>query len=212
MNLPSERQITERMKRESEYWDSIARFVVPDGQIKANIHKMEQIAPRVMRAGSHIGQEVLEIGIGACIIAAVMNVLILGKWKYTGTDMSPIFVKHAIDAFHFNVKQTDVTLLPGEDAQYTRIWCFDSLEHVHPEDRERGYKEIARVTAQKGLLLINMPLSEDQFHDVEFDHPFGMHDFEMILQAGFKLKSYEAYLAYYPELTRPSAFVVFERK
>jgi SAM-dependent methyltransferase len=207
-----ERPVTERMKREPQYWDSVARYVTPKGSIKANIHKMEQIAPRVMRAGSHIGQRVLEVGIGCGIIAAVMNVLILGKWKYTGTDMSPIFVQRAIEGFHFDIKQTDVTCLPGEAAEYTRVWCFDSLEHVHPEDREKGYQEIARVLAQKGLLLINMPLSEDQFHDPEFDHPFGMPDFDQIVKAGFKLRSYEAYLAFYPELTRPSAFVVFERK
>jgi hypothetical protein len=136
----------------------------------------------------------------------------LGKWKYRGTDMSPIFVKNAVESFGFDVVRTDVTCLPGADGEYTRILCFDSLEHVHPEDREAGYAELARVAAKGCLLMINMPLSEDQFHDVMFDHPFGAPDFAMLKKRrAWKMKTYEAYEAPVPTKARPSAFVVFER-
>jgi hypothetical protein len=147
---------------------------------------MEQILWRVLRAGSMIDQRVLEVGIGIGLVASTINVILLGKWKYRGTDMSPIFVKNATESFGFDVVRTDVTCLPGADGEFTRILCFDSLEHVHPEDREAGYAELARVAAKGCLLMINMPLSEDQFHDVMFDHPFGAPDFAMLKKAGLR--------------------------
>lgn len=209
MNAPDDKML--RKERESAYWDDIANQTFEGDQFRANIWKMEQIATRVIKIG-HINADVLEVGIGMGLIAGMMNMLLLGKWRYRATDMSPVFVAKAKKNFRLDVVRTDVTCLPGEDAKYTRVWCFDSLEHVHPDDRAAGYAEIARVLAQKGLLLINMPLSEDQFHDPEFDHPFGFLDFEMIKAAGFRLQSYEAYKALNPEKARPSAFVVFERK
>lgn len=206
-------EITDRKERESAYWEWIAAtHVYPDGKLRANIHKTEQILWRVLRAGTMIDQKVLEVGVGVGLVAAAINVIILGKWKYEATDMSPLFVQNIVDRYHLKATRTDVTCLPGEDAEYDRVFCFDSLEHVHPEDRERGYAEIARVLRQKGLLIINMPLSEDQFHDVEFDHPFGAPDFAMLKKAGFFMLSYEAYKVPLPEKARPSAFVVFERK
>jgi SAM-dependent methyltransferase len=208
MNAPAE---LPRKERESDYWDWVAEQVFTGGQIRANIHKMEQILWRVLRAGSMIDQRVLEVGLGLGLVASTINVVLLGKWKYRATDMSPIFVKNAVDNFGFDVVRTDVTCLPGNDGEYTRVLCFDSLEHVHPEDRQAGYAELARVTAKGGLLLINMPLSEDQFHDIQFDHPFGAPDFAMLKAAGFAMKTYEAYMAPVPTKARPSAFVVFER-
>jgi SAM-dependent methyltransferase len=208
MNAPAE---LPRKERESDYWDWVAEQVFTGGQIRANIHKMEQILWRVLRAGSMIDQRVLEVGLGLGLVASTINVVLLGKWKYRATDMSPIFVKNAVDNFGFDVVRTDVTCLPGADGEYTRVLCFDSLEHVHPEDRQAGYAELARVTAKGGLLLINMPLSEDQFHDIQFDHPFGAPDFAMLKAAGFAMKTYEAYMAPVPTKARPSAFVVFER-
>jgi ubiquinone/menaquinone biosynthesis C-methylase UbiE len=200
-----------RKERESNYWDWVAEQVFEGGQVRANIHKMEQILWRVLRAGSMIDQRVLEVGLGLGLVASTVNIILIGKWKYRGTDMSPIFVDNAVKNFAFDVVRTDVTCLPGEDSEYTRLWCFDSLEHVHPEDREAGYAELARVAAKGCLLMINMPLSEDQFHDVMFDHPFGAPDFAMLKKAGFAMKTYEAYMAPVPTKARPSAFVVFER-
>jgi SAM-dependent methyltransferase len=207
VNAPDTRS---RKERESDYWQGIADGVFKDGNLAANIHKAEQTVSRILAKVSMIHQNVLEIGVGGALVAGVLNMLVLGNWRYTGTDMAPKFVERAKSNFHLKVVQTDVTALPGEDGQYTRVICLDSLEHVHPDDRERGYAEIARVTKQGGVLLINMPLWEG-FHDQEFDHPFGPQDFTMLKKAGFDLISYEAYMVPTPEKARPSAFVVLER-
>jgi hypothetical protein len=96
---------------------------------------------------------------------------------------------------------------------FTRVMALDTLEHVNPADRDGGYKEIARVTASGGLLLINMPLDEAQHshHDSEFDHPFALADLDRIEQQGFQLKSYQRYYTTGGQ-PRPIAFVVMERR
>lgn len=200
-----------RKERESDYWQGVAKSVFENGHIKANIHKVEQVVARILDKVTMIDQDVLEVGIGCGLVAGVINMFTLGNWRYIGTDMAPSFVEHAEKHFHLKAVQADVTSLPGADGQYTRVLCLDSLEHVHPEDRERGYAEIARVTKKNGILLINMPLWEG-FHDREFDHPFGPKDFSMLKDAGFELISYEAYMV--PAgagKARPSGFVVMER-
>lgn len=200
-----------RKEREAEYWQGVAGQIFKDEQFSANIHKVEQTVGRILKSVSMIGQDVLEIGIGCGLVAGTIHMLILGHWRYIGTDTAPMFVERAHKTFHLPTVQAEVTSLPGKDGQYTRVLCLDSLEHVHPDDREKGYAEIARVTKQRGILLINMPLWEG-YHDREFDHPFGPKDFDMLKTAGFELISYDAYMV--PAgagKARPSAFVVLER-
>lgn len=207
MNAP---ETFTRSERESAYWQDVASVIFADGQFKANIYKVEQVVARILRHTSLIKQNVLEVGIGCGLVAGTLNMMTLGHWKYTGTDMAPMFVERAKEQFRLNVVQTDVTHLPGEDGSYTVILCLDSLEHVHPDDREKGYAELARVAAFGCILLINMPLWEG-YHSLEFDHPFGPKDFAMLKVAGFELKNYEAYQVPNNGKARPSGFVVMER-
>lgn len=201
-----------RREREIAYWDDVAAQVFDaDGLIKANIHKAEQIVARILENVSMISQDVLEVGVGAGLVAGVLNMLTLGNWKYIGTDLSPEFAKRVRETYHINAVHADVTKLPGEDGQYTRIICLDSLEHVHPDDREAGYAELARVAKTGCVLIINMPLWEG-FHDKDFDHPFGPDDFARLKKAGFELVKYEAYsVPAGPNKARPSGFVLLEK-
>lgn len=204
-----------RREREAEYWDRVAKDGrVHEGMVIDNIYKRQVIVGRLMLACEWSDQKVLEIGVGMGQAAATMRVVLLGRWKYTGTELSEEFLRAARDAYGLNMVRTDATNLPGNDGEYTRVMCLDSLEHVHPEDREDGYKEIARVTAKGGLLLINMPLAEDQFHEEEFDHPFGLDDLHRIEKQGFRMKSFERYSPRKGNPgteIRPSGFVVMER-
>lgn len=207
MNAPD---LSTRHERESNYWQGVADVVFSESRINANIHKVEQVIARILDKVSMIDQDVLEVGVGCGLVAGAINIITLGNWRYIGTDMAPLFVENMKNHFHMKAVVADVTSLPGEDGQYTRVLCLDSLEHVHPDDREKGYAEIARVTKRGGVLLINMPLWEC-YHDKEFDHPFGPKDFDMLKTAGFELISYEAYRVPAMNKARPSGFVVMER-
>jgi ubiquinone/menaquinone biosynthesis C-methylase UbiE len=205
-----------RRERESSYWNSIAEGIGMDrGRTADNIYKRQLIVGKLLLACDWANQRVLEIGVGAGQAAMTINVMMLGRWKFTGTELSELFFLNARDNCRLNMVRTDVTNLPGNDGEYTRVMCLDSLEHVHPEDRDAGYKEIARVTAKGGFLLINMPLSRDQFHDIEFDHPFGMNDLHKIEQCGFRMISFDRYVPRGSNTgtePRPSGFVVMERE
>lgn len=203
-----------RRERESEYWEAVAKTVLGDdfSKISDNVHKRGQVVGKLLCSASWIGQEVLEIGVGASMTAGAIRQAIMGEWNYIGTDMSPHFVKHAQD-IGFEAVRTDIKSLPGKDGQFTRVMALDTLEHVNPEDRIEGYAEVARVTAKGGLLLINMPLEEEihSQHEKEFDHKFGLNNLHEIEESGFQLKSYDRYYST-NTVPKPMAFVVMERK
>lgn len=176
---------------EVEYWDELAKNrIYKDGGIVDNPVKRVPMA-RAMMGYSWAGAKVLEIGIGAGLTAAALRFLTAGTMTYLGTDLSPAFCENAA-RFGLKAVQADVTKLPGEDGEYTRVMALDSLEHVRPEDREAGYKEIVRVMAPGGVLFINIPLNESM-HDNEFDHGFGLVDLLKLEQAGLKLESYNTF-------------------
>lgn len=210
MNAPDRAVHLSRRERESEYWDKVAEHVFSGKGVSANIHKVEQVVGRILRWASMIDQDVLEVGTGCGLTAAVLNMACLGRWRYTGTDTSQVFIDGLKKTFPLKVVKADITSLPGEDGQYSRILCLDSLEHVHPDDRPQGYAELARVAADHAVLLINMPLWQG-FHEPEFDHPFGPADFAMLEAAGFELRHFDAYAVPNPGKARPSGFVVMER-
>jgi len=207
-------ETSSRHEREAAYWDTVAEENAPqDGSLRDNPWKRHRITGRLLKNASWVNQTVLEIGIGAGLAATAMQLCIGNCWNYLGTDVSPKFVRHA-KTFGLNAVCADVRQLPGVDGAYTRVIALDSLEHVHPDDRAQGYAEIARVTAQRGLLLINMPLLEEVFsgHDSQFDHRFGLDDLHLIERSGFLLQSYELYTTFDCEPERPYAFVVMTRQ
>lgn len=187
--------------------------MVSDAGWSDNTWKRHRLVGRLLSRFSWVKQRVLEIGIGSNITAIAMHVALLGEWYWTGTDMSPEFARQANERDGLRAVVADVTDLPGDDGEYSRVLALDSLEHVHPDDREQGYAEIARVTAQGGFLVINMPLQEDLFsqHVQEFDHRMDLNDLDRLEKAGFFLQSYEVYTTLDCPEPRPYAFVVMER-
>lgn len=182
-------------RAEVDYWDKMAKErIFTDGGILDNPIKRVPMV-RAMLAYPWAGTKVLEIGIGAGLTAGALKFLTAGTMKYLGTDLSPAFVANA-PRFGLKAVQADVTKLPGENGEYDRVIALDSLEHVRPEDREAGYAEISRVMAPRGLLFINIPLSESHHVD-EFDHGFGLDDLVRIADAGLSLEKYDTYETIY---------------
>lgn len=197
---------------EVDYWETMAtQRIFRGGGIMDNPIKRVPMLKHML-GYSWAGHKVLEIGIGAGLTAAALYFLTAGTMKYLGTDLSKAFCENAA-RFGLNAVQADVTKLPGEDGTYTRVIALDSLEHVRPEDREAGYREISRVMAPTGRLFINIPLSESNHVD-EFDHGFGLVDLLGLETAGLKLESYNYYKTAHPTdetKTREYAMAVMKK-
>ena len=194
-------------RAEIEYWDHMAKEkVFANGLLADNIFKRPPIL-RSLLAYSWAREKVLEIGIGTATTAGALRILNLGLWDYTGTDLSETFCEQA-RKFGLHTVQADVLNLPGEG--YSRVIALDSLEHVRPEDREKGYSEIVRVMKERGVLFINIPLSESA-HDGEFDHGFDLSDLHRLEKAGLSLENYDTYEVFFQHIPRKYAMAVMHK-
>lgn len=159
-------------------------------ELHDNVWKRCAIVSRIL-AHRPIGARVLEIGIGQGLGAAVVNLVTLGHMSYVGTDISIKACEFANRRWKIKTVQTDILNLP--EGPFDMIWAFDTLEHVRPEDRLSGYKEMSRVLAKHGLILLNVPLDESH-HEEEFD--WGMKPqevFDIAEATGCVVTKYEPY-------------------
>ena len=176
-------------ERESAYWDTVAEQIMDGGVLHDNWRKRELINGFLSRE-SWREQNVLEIGVGAGVSAGVLSIAAGGGMKYVGTEMSDKFVNVAKQYFRLNVVKADILSLP--EGPFTRIIALDSLEHVLPEDRPKGFKAIVDRLSDGGLLLINTPCHRSSHKD-EFDHGFDLRDLAMFEELGLRLRKYEMY-------------------
>ena len=177
---------------ESRYWDHVATVVKGRGVngITDNIWKRCEIVSRIL-AHRPVNARVLEIGAGQGLSPAVVNLVTLGNFHYTGTDVSAEFCAFVARRWRLDVVQTDILKLP--DGPFDMIWAFDSLEHVRPEERQAGYAEMSRVLGPRGMILLNVPLDESG-HVEEFD--WGMKErevFDIAEATGTVVYKYETY-------------------
>ena len=192
---------------EPEYWDGIAEKMAPkEGAIYDNWLKRRILGQFLLKC-EWSGSKVLEIGVGCGATAALLGLACGKQWEYTGTDVSAKFANIA-SRFALNVIQTDVLNLP--EGEFDRIIALDSLEHVHPDDRVRGYCEIAKRLSKGGLLFINMP-HDRSLHDLQFDHGIGLKDIMMLEGEGLMLTKYDHYEIQYQNYRRGYDFVVMTK-
>lgn len=154
---------------EAKYWDEQAGTRIPT--LKDNIWKRQEIVKRLLES-EFSGHNVLEIGVGLPVVAFVLRSILSSNLRYYGTDVSEKFVGFAMKN-GFEVFHTDILHLPGEN--HTRIIALDSLEHINPESREKGWIELNRVMAKKTKIFINISTDEST-HDESFDHEFGINE------------------------------------
>lgn len=175
--------------RESAYWD--AEAANRSGLLQDNVWKRCEIVSRILRSRP-VHARILEIGVGQGTAAAVTNLVTLGLIDYTGTDVSEAFCKFVHDNWRLNTVHTDVRALP--DGPFEMVWCFDSLEHVRPEEREAGNAEIARVLDEHAVIMINAPWGNESLHDDEFDWPYDESDIIALQRAtGTTIARWEHY-------------------
>jgi SAM-dependent methyltransferase len=161
-------------KEESVYWDE--HFINKGskiGQVHDNLLKRCEIVRRVLRQ-QPIGVRVLEIGCGQGLVAAAVNLVTMGNISYIGTDVSEVACHFVKKRWKLEAKHADILNLPH--GPFNMVWAFDTLEHVHPNDRMDGYQQICQVLApENAMICLNVPLNESQ-HNPQFDHPFGEQD------------------------------------
>lgn len=177
---------------ESKYWDHVAVDVKMRGPggLSDNIRKRCIIVSQIL-AHCPVDARVLEIGMGQALGAATVNLVTLGNFRYIGTDVSEEFCKWVFRRWKLSVAHTDILKLP--DGPFDMVWAFDSLEHVRPEDRESGYREINRVMAERGVILLNIPCDKSE-HEEEFDWGYGREDAEALARVvGGRISVWEPY-------------------
>lgn len=180
---------------EMNYWDDVAIRVKGRniGGMTDNIWKRCAIVSRIL-AHRPAHARVLEIGVGQGLAAAVTNMVCLGNMKYIGTDVSPAFCEFVEKRWKLQTVNTDVRKLP--DGPFDMVWAFDALEHVRPEDRDEGYREINRVLDDHGVILLNVPRDESGHNDA-FD--FGQDDADIINLARITHTQVHKWEPYYVE-------------
>jgi len=196
---------------ESAYWDRCCEKKNPSGAIVENFEKQAAIASRLLRE-TWIGQTALEIGVGNGIAQAAVRILYGALMDYAATDVSKAFCDHAKRRFGIRVYHTDICHLPDSPDGFSRVLALDTFEHVHPDDREAGWAELARVMAPQCRLFINISLDASA-HDEEFDHPFGLRDLADIGEAcRMRMDTFEKYKITLKNVgEREYAWVVLER-
>jgi 2-polyprenyl-3-methyl-5-hydroxy-6-metoxy-1,4-benzoquinol methylase len=196
---------------ESLYWDEQAEKRTVKA-ISDNIWKRAAIAHRLY-AFDWFERRILEIGVGFGSIAATLRLIYLDHINYIGTDVSPIFCKKSREFFNLDVVNTDVTNLPETEGGFNRVIALDTLEHVHPDDRNAGYQCINKVMAEDATMFINMPFTETQ-HDLDFDHPLMLSDINRLCDlANLEMVTFERYTVYIPNRDehRPYGWIVLKR-
>ena len=195
---------------ESAYWESMCQKTRPNGGYRDNIWKRQVIVRKLLELDL-IGKTILEIGIGMGVSFAAINLAILGKFKYIGTDLSEGYCSFVKDHWNMDVRQTDVTCLPARDNSIDIVVALDSLEHIHPDDREAGNKEINRVLSHPGQLVIHLGL-EPSFHDNRFDHPYGSKEvLELLDTCGMRMVRHDVYTVDVGGKDRDHLWVIGER-
>lgn len=177
---------------ECDYWDKVAVYRKRKGYITDNVWKRGAIISRLFKLNWY-KQRILEIGVGYGTAAAALKVIFLDTFKYVGTDVSKEYCEWGKKFFGLNMVNTDILDLPKIEGGFTRVIALDTLEHVKPEERDQGYKNIGEVMAENAQMVINMPMNPT-LHIQKFDHPFGVQDIVRLCElAKMEMMSFETY-------------------
>lgn len=197
------------LERDKEYWDGVAYHCFDRERklIKENFHKKRTIIGELLQFDLE-DLDILEIGCGSGIIGSLLIGMYGCDFHYTATDISDGFRKLARMVQGRMPIDASITNLPFEDKSFSCIFLFDVLEHIHPDQREKGYSEMDRVLTEKpGVIFINTPVNRS-LHEPEFDHGFNHQDLAKLLDT---LKMDITYLRGYVSKKNYSQFMVLGR-
>lgn len=128
------------------------------------------------------GRRVLDVGsgegYGTAMLAAARPEVV------TGIDIDEEAVGHARESYGPMFERADATRLPFDDGSFDLVVCFETIEHL--DDDKGAVRELRRVLADDGLLLISTPnqgeyLVENAFHKREYS----LAEFDALLAEHF---------------------------
>lgn len=157
------------MRQDVAYWDDVAAqtFGTEDELFRwsANFPKKRAIARNILRY--KIGTKILEIG---CGIASIRPVLLnlYETHTYVGTDLAYNFCEVSKNYFGASTCQAEIVNLPFQDNTFDSIFMFDMLEHIAPNQRQKGAEEIGRVSKSEATYFVVVPRSSSGHTDFDW--------------------------------------------
>jgi SAM-dependent methyltransferase len=198
-------------QEECEYWDFLYGEQRKNEGFTDNVWKRAAIVSRLLEIDL-FDKSILEIGVGLGTTFAAINVILLGRFEYVGTDVSIKYCNFVSSKWQLKTYHTDVTKLPYGDGQADIVVALDSMEHVHPDDRGEGNKEISRVLSDNGKIVMALPY-EQTYHDNRFDHPYGLDDITALMKTcNMDLVKHDIYQIPVNGINRKHVWVVGERR
>ncbi len=105
------------------------------------------------------------------------------------------------------VKPGSITALPYADGTWQTAFCTEVIEHLEPEQARAGLREIVRILAPGGRLVVTVPFDEDlrkntltcpeckcHFHRYGHRQTFTREAFAALLRdAGFEIETLKVY-------------------
>lgn len=108
-------------------------------------------------------ESIVDIGCGSGTVLSIFNELGFG-FSLTGIDLSEesisILQTKYKDNHKFLFKIGSLSHLPLEDDTCDAVTCTEVLEHLFPEDFEKGLNEVTRVLRNGGYFIATIPIGE----------------------------------------------------
>jgi 2-polyprenyl-3-methyl-5-hydroxy-6-metoxy-1,4-benzoquinol methylase len=149
--------------------ESTGERLVPAASRGELVHA-EHLARYRLAARLAGGRRVLDAacgeGYGSALLAAA------GAAEVVGIDVDAATVDHARAAYGLDFRVSDVAQLPFADGEFGLVVSFETIEHV--AEPERALDELARVTADDGVLVISTPNAAEYL----IDNPFHRHEYD----------------------------------
>ena len=167
MNAPE----SERTQVSLEAYDELFSTITwHDGLLNTEQRRLqvqENYKPFLRMVGS--GQDVLELGCGN---GAQMQALGPLNKRCVGIDISETVLDHQANMPpNVELKIADATnLFLLEDNAFDVVFSTQLVEHIHPEDVQRHFDEIARVLRPGGRYICETPHPFTGPHDVSFHY------------------------------------------
>lgn len=176
------------------YWDNVADKMSKDGILRDNWIKRRGLV-RNLLGYDMTGAEILEIGCGFALTAAMINCIYGGHLKYIGTDISKRFCEIAAKNTRLKTVNAGPQKLPFADNRFDGLFAFDIFEHIPKDERFAVYKEINRVLRDGAFIFINDPHPDNPCgHSAEVEHGFDENDLlEMVAMLNAEIIEHTTY-------------------